>query len=52
VQLNPLVDPGYTTAMNFVRIVKACLNGIALRKRGLTEKNYLSPLTTEHGHDE
>ena len=52
VELNPLVDPGYTTAMNAARVVKECLNGIALRKRGLTEKNYLSPLTTEHGHDQ
>jgi agmatinase len=38
--------------MNASRVVKECLNGIALRKRGLTEKNYLSPLTTEHGHDQ
>jgi len=52
VEMNPLVDPGYTTAMNAARVVKECLNGIAMRKRGLTEKNYLSPLTTEHGHDE
>jgi agmatinase len=49
VELNPLVDPGYTTAMNAARVVKECLNGIALRKRGLTDKNYLSPLTIEHG---
>ena len=33
---NPLADPGYTTAMNSARVVKDCL----------------SPLTTEHGHDE
>lgn len=52
VELNPLVDPGYTTAMNAARVMKECLNGIALRKRGLTEKNYLSPLTTEHGQDQ
>ncbi|MDA0679906.1 MAG: agmatinase family protein [Proteobacteria bacterium] len=52
VEVNPLVDPGYTTAMNAARVMRECLNGIALRKRGLTEKNYLSPLTTEHGHDE
>jgi formimidoylglutamase len=51
VEVNPLVDPGYTTAMNAARVMRECMNGIALRKRGLTEKNYLSPLTTEHGHD-
>ena len=51
VELNPLVDPGYTTALNANRIVSECLTGIAMRKRGMTEKGYLSPLTTEHGHD-
>jgi formimidoylglutamase len=52
VELNPLVDPGYTTALNATRIVRECLTGIAMRKRGITEKGYLSPLTTEHGHDQ
>lgn len=52
VELNPLVDPGYTTALNATRIVAECLTGIAMRKRGITDKGYLSPLTTEHGHDE
>ena len=51
VELNPLVDPGYTTALNATRVVSECLTGIAMRKRGLTEKAYLSPLTTDHGHD-
>ena len=51
VELNPLVDPGYTTAMNSARVIRQCLNGIAMRKRGLTERHYLSPPTTDHGHD-
>ena len=51
VEVNPLVDPGYTTALNATRILGECFTGIAMRKRGLTEKGYLSPLTTEHGHD-
>ena len=51
VELNPLVDPGYTTALNATRVIAECLNGLALAKRGITEKNYLSPLTTDHGHD-
>ena len=51
VELNPLVDPGYTTAMNSARVVRQCLNGIAMRKRGLTERHYLSPLTTDHAQD-
>ena len=52
VELNPLVDPGYTTAQNSNRILQECLTGIAMRKLGITDPNYLSPLTTEHGHDE
>jgi len=51
VELNPLVDPGYTTAMNSARVLRQCLNGIAMRKRGLTERHYLSPLTTDHAQD-
>lgn len=52
VELNPLVDPGYTTAQNSNRILYECLTGIAMRKLGITDPNYLSPLTTEHGHDQ
>lgn len=48
VELNPLVDPGYTTALNATRVIQECLTGIAMRKRGLTDKRYLSPLTTDH----
>ncbi len=51
VEVNPLVDPGYTTAQNSTRILRECLNGIAMRKRGITEEHYLSPLTTDHAQD-
>jgi len=51
VEMNPLVDPGYTSAQNATRILRECLNGIAMRKRGITEEHYLSPLTTDHGQD-
>ncbi len=51
VELNPLVDPGYTSAQNANRILAECLTGIAMRKKGITDPKYLSPLTTEHGHD-
>jgi agmatinase len=49
VELNPLVDPGYTSAQNATRVLRECLNGIALRKRGLSDPHYLSPLTVDHG---
>ncbi len=52
VELNPLVDPGYTSAQNANRILQECLTGIAMRKRGITDPKFLSPLTTEHGHDQ
>jgi agmatinase len=49
VELNPLVDPTYVSAMNANRIVRECLTGLAMRKMGLADKHYLSPLTTDHG---
>jgi len=49
VELNPLVDPTYVSAMNANRIVRECLTGMAMRKLGLTDKHYLSPLSTDHG---
>jgi guanidinobutyrase len=47
VELNPLLDPGYTTVLNSKQIVNECLTGIALRKKGLTTRRYLSPLTAQ-----
>jgi agmatinase len=44
VELDPLVDPGYTTVLNSKEVVNQCLTGIAVRKKGLG-KDYLSPLT-------
>jgi agmatinase len=49
VELNPLVDPTYVSAMNANRIVREALTGMAMRKLGLTGKHYLSPLSTDHG---
>jgi arginase family enzyme len=46
VELDPLVDPGYTSALNAKEVVNSCLTGIALRKKGLAP-NYLSPLTLD-----
>ncbi len=49
VELNPLVDPGYTTALNAKQVVDECLTGVALRKLGLGNRDYLSPLTRRDG---
>ena len=47
VELNPLLDPGYTTVMNSATLVQECLTGIAMRKKGITGRDYFSPLTVE-----
>jgi len=49
VELAPDRDPGYITALNSNRIVRECLVGIAMRKKGLTDEHYLSPLTVSDG---
>ncbi len=51
VELNPLVDPTYVSAMVANRVVRECLTGLAMRKVGLTDPHYLSPLTVTHGQD-
>ena len=48
-----MADPSkHLTANNANRIVRECLTGIAMRKLGLTGKDYLSPLTTSHGQSQ
>ena len=47
VELNPLLDPGYTTVMNSGYLVQECLTGIAMRKKGIAERDYFNPLTVE-----
>ena len=49
VELNPLVDVGYTTMLNAKKVVDECMTGIALRKLGLGNRDYLSPLTRDDG---
>ena len=52
VELHPGLDPTYTTTLNSVHIVKACLTGLAMNREGLTETHYLSPLSSEHAIDD
>jgi agmatinase len=49
VELSPIMDPTYVSALNANRIIKEALTGMAMRKLGLTEPHYLSPLTKSHG---
>ena len=51
VELAPLADPGYTTVLNSERIVRECLTGIAMRKKGITDRYYMNPLTSGDGQN-
>ena len=48
VELAPMIDPTYVSALNANRLIRECMTGLAMRKKGLTEKHYLSPLTKRH----
>jgi len=47
VELLPYRAGGYETVLNSERIVRECLVGIAMRKKGLSDKAYLAPLTVD-----
>lgn len=51
VELAPMLDPTYVSALNANRLIRECLTGIAMRKKGLTEEHYLSPLTVDDGRE-
>jgi len=51
-ELHPALDPTYKTTLNSAYIIKACLTGLAMNKEGMTEKHYLSPLSSEHAIDD
>ena len=50
VELAPMLDPTYVSALNANRLIKECMTGIAMRKQGLTDPHYLSPLSKSHGN--
>ncbi len=49
VELAPQLDPTYRSALNANSLLYACMTGIAMRRKGLTQPGYLSPLTVDHG---
>jgi guanidinobutyrase len=52
IEVAPVLDESnYVTALNSNAIMHACLTGIAMRRKGITEPHYLSPLATEHGQN-
>jgi agmatinase len=48
VELAPQLDSTYRSALNANFILHACLTGVAMRKKGITQPGFLSELTTEH----
>ena len=46
VEVAPGWDPGYTTALNGLRIIQEAITGMAMRKEGITEPHYLDKRTT------
>ncbi len=52
VELHPALDPTYKTTLNSAFIIKACLTGLAMNREGLTDRFYLSPLSSEHARDD
>jgi agmatinase len=51
VEYNPIRDATWMTGQLANRIVREALVGIALRKKGITEKDYESELTKTHGQN-
>ncbi len=49
VELLPYRVAGYETVLNSERIVRECLVGIAMRKKGISKKWYLDPRTVDDG---
>ncbi|MXU65157.1 agmatinase family protein [Oceanomicrobium pacificus] len=49
VELAPMLDPTYVSALNANRLARECLTGMALRKLGITEPDFKDPLTVSHG---
>jgi len=49
VEIRPDSDPGYTTMLNSKAILRQCLNGLAMRKKGLIEPGYLNPDIVDDG---
>ncbi len=47
--LAPMMDFSYVSALNSTAMFNACLSGLAMRKVGITDTDYLAPLAVDHG---
>ncbi len=51
VEFAPDRDPGYVTGLIANRLLRECLTGLAMRKKGIADEHYLHPITTDDGRD-
>lgn len=51
VEISPRLDPTYQSVQVADRLVRECLTGIAMNRKGLTDPHYLSPKTVDDGRD-
>lgn len=49
VELNPIVDQTYRSKLVAVRMLREMLTGIAMRRKGITDPNYVDPAWADHG---
>ena len=49
VEYAPDRDPGYVTGLIANRLLRECLTGVAMRRKGIADEHYLSPMTTDDG---
>lgn len=47
--LAPMMDFGYVSALNSTAMFNACLSGLAMRKVGISDPDYLAPLAVDDG---
>lgn len=49
VELAPALDTTYVSTLNANSLMFACLTGVAMHKKGITQKGFISELSSEHG---
>ncbi len=52
VELAPQLDTSYRSALNANFIMHACLTGVAMRKKGITQPGFLADIMTDHHQPE
>ena len=48
VELNPIMDPTYRSRLVATRALRELLTGIAMRRKGITDPDYIDPSWLDH----